>query len=275
MPACIHPVCIKLPNGAPQQVACGCCVACRINRTRNWTVRCMLELEAFNYVAQFQTLTFNNDCLPSDYGLHKRDLQLYFKRLRKNLGNRRIRYFACGEYGDKFGRPHYHAIVFGLGQSVMDRLLVRKSWPFGFVGIGTAEWNSIQYVTKYIQKKWTGSKSVAVYGDREPPFQLASKSLGLVTSIKYKSILQSDECLRLQNGKIVPIPPYIKRKLDIDTSIYDIDNLIERHEKALQCIDSGNFDKLYQYEKFLLESSIQRQRNLDGKSAIALARSKL
>ena len=274
MPGCIHPVCIKLPNGVPQVVACGRCVACRINRTRDWTVRCMLELESFDYVAQFQTLTFSNDNLPVDFGLHKRDLQLYFKRLRKNLCDRRIRYFACGEYGDRQGRPHYHAIVFGLSNSVVDRLIVQKSWPFGFVYCGSAEWNSIQYVTKYIQKKWTGEKA-AVYGNRQSPFQLVSKGLGLDMSVKYKDILCKDECLRLQNGKIVSIPSYIKRKLDIDTSIYDTDNLIERHEKALECVDSRNFDKLYEYEKFMHEASIQRQRNLDAKSVIASVRSKM
>lgn len=275
MPACIKPVTIKLSNGLPQTVACGRCVACRVNRTRAWTVRCMMELETYDYKAQFQTLTISDDFLPDDYSLRKRDLQLYFKRLRKSLGNRRIRYFACGEYGDRFGRPHYHAIVFGVGQSLLDKKIVRDSWHMGFVCIGRAEWDSIQYVTKYIQKKWTGTKAIETYGQRQPPFQLQSKGLGLDGCKKYLNILRADECIKLQNGKIAPIPSYIRRKLDIDTSLYDTDFMLEKQKDIMQYIDSEKIDKLYDYYQRMHQRDLQRQVNLDAKSALAAARSSM
>ena len=79
----------------------------------------------------FLTLTYNDDNLPSDVGLHKDDLQRFFKRLRKALDTKKIRYFACGEYGDTTSRPHYHAIVFGLGLNEIDKKYVTDAWPLG------------------------------------------------------------------------------------------------------------------------------------------------
>jgi hypothetical protein len=37
------------------------------------------------------------------------------KRLRKKIQPLKIRFFHCGEYGDKTRRPHYHALIFGYG----------------------------------------------------------------------------------------------------------------------------------------------------------------
>ena len=58
------------------------------------------------------TLTYNDDHLPANGSLQPRDLQLFWKRLRK-ARTPGIRYYACGEYGDQTARPHYHAIIFG------------------------------------------------------------------------------------------------------------------------------------------------------------------
>ena len=91
-------------------VPCGHCLACRIARTREWTVRLLHESEFWEDTI-FVTLTYDDEHLPSDRSLVPRDLTLFFKRLRKDLGDRKIKYYACGEYGDTFGRPHYHAII--------------------------------------------------------------------------------------------------------------------------------------------------------------------
>lgn len=56
--------------------------------------------------ASFVTLTYDNDSLPGDSGLHKEDFQRFMKRLRKYSGYD-LKYFACGEYGGRFKRPHY------------------------------------------------------------------------------------------------------------------------------------------------------------------------
>lgn len=273
MPACIHPITVKLPNGTPQTVACGRCVSCRINRTRSWAVRCMFELEDNNYNAQFSTFTYNDDCLPSDYGLHKRHLQLFFKRLRKSFYPRRIRYFAAGEYGDKGGRPHYHALIFGLSNNFVENEIVNRCWQQGFTYIGNVSWDSVNYVTKYIQKKWSGLKAQEVYGERQAPFQLQSQGLGLSTAQKYLDILNTEECIRLQNGSTVPIPYYFKRKLDIDTSLYDIRYQLKKVVDVTNYIDSEKIDKLYEYYNRMYARDLQREVNLYAKSKLATERS--
>lgn len=108
------------------ELPCGHCVGCRLERSRQWANRCLMELE-YHDSAYFVTLTYNDDYVPRSYyadpatgeaqpslTLCKRDFQLFMKRLRKAFPEDKIRFFACGEYGPTTFRPHYHAILFGL-----------------------------------------------------------------------------------------------------------------------------------------------------------------
>lgn len=95
---------IKLP--------CGKCIGCRLERSRKWAMRCVYEAQQYQENS-FLTLTYAPEFLPEGGTLVKRDLQLFFKRLRKSFPDVKIRYFACGEYGEQFARPHYHVILFG------------------------------------------------------------------------------------------------------------------------------------------------------------------
>lgn len=108
------------------EIPCGKCSGCKIDYSRQWANRCMLELE-YHKSAYFVTLTYDDlhvprtwyadphtgEALPA-YTLCKRDIQLFFKRLRKHFPDQKIRYFGCSEYGPKTQRPHYHFIIFGL-----------------------------------------------------------------------------------------------------------------------------------------------------------------
>ena len=77
--------------------------------------------------ASFVTLTYDESHIPENRQLDKRDAQLFLKRLRYHLGGRRIRYYLCGEYGERFGRPHYHAILFNVHPE-NDAQAIVKSW---------------------------------------------------------------------------------------------------------------------------------------------------
>lgn len=113
--------------------------------------------------------------------LVKSDLQKFFKRLRINRWRdgytKPIEYYASGEYGDRTQRPHYHAIIFGLGFNHYDVESVKLAWHHGSVDVGMVEPASIRYVAAYIDKKILGAK--AAYEGREPEFQISSQGIGL------------------------------------------------------------------------------------------------
>lgn len=146
---------------------CGRCVGCRLERSRQWAIRCMHESKMHEKNC-FITLTFNDDNLPKDLSLDHRVYQLFMKRLRKKYGNA-IRFYMAGEYGETFGRPHYHACIFGMdfadkvyhGKSPSGSLLytsktLEQLWPYGYSTIGDVNFESAAYVARYIMKKITG-----------------------------------------------------------------------------------------------------------------------
>lgn len=147
----------------PVTVPCGNCVGCKVEKSRKWAVRCMHEA-SLHVHNSFVTLTYNNENLPRRGTLVKRDLQLFFKRLRKAL-DVKFRYFAVGEYGDKYGRPHYHVLFFGL--DFPDKIFIRKRgdyqvyrsprlesiWEKGLCEIGIVSFASATYCARYVLKK--------------------------------------------------------------------------------------------------------------------------
>jgi len=101
----------------------------------------------------FVTLTYDNDHLPQGGELVPQDLTNYLKRLRKalSLQGRKIRYFACGEYGEKNNRPHYHLIIYGLAET--ETQIIAQCWGKGGIHVGSVTKDSLQYVCGYVLKK--------------------------------------------------------------------------------------------------------------------------
>lgn len=108
------------------QFSCGQCKPCRLNYAKEWGIRCFHESLRFTDNC-FLTLTYNPICLPDNYGLRRKDLTDFMKRVRRNYSgslsvyNKQtnkieypIRFFACGEYGDENSRPHYHTCLFNI-----------------------------------------------------------------------------------------------------------------------------------------------------------------
>jgi hypothetical protein len=151
----------------------------------------------------FVTLTYNNENLPEDKSINKKEFVNFMKRLRRALEPLQIRYLGCGEYGENFQRPHYHACIFGYGFPDKEVIFVdpkrAKAKPFrrghdhtlfkseklegiwkrGFVTVGNLTFESAAYVARYCMKKITGDKAPEHYNDREPEFALMSRMPGL------------------------------------------------------------------------------------------------
>lgn len=159
---------------------CGRCVGCRLERSRQWAIRCVNEssLQEDNC---FITLTYRPEDLPEFASLRYRDFQLFMKRLRKAAPGRRIRFFMCGEYGENFGRPHFHACLFGFNfpDRIFDResgsgarvdrsQLLERLWPFGFSSVGDVTFESAAYVARYCMKKVVGQDAELHYARLDP-----------------------------------------------------------------------------------------------------------
>lgn len=243
---CLKPIFIKADKyklgSVDRYVPCGRCMACRINKTQEWVLR--LELEKMsNDKTAFVTLTYDDDHLPIDEGLHKKDLQKFFKRLRKY--GLTFRYYAVGEYGEKeqkyydpadsdlielgkinpHGRPHYHVLFFGeTFQSDEHFELLKKAW-FNCSSdyweihrkklVGSTDSGSIRYVCDYMQKKQYGLNSIKEYWNSLPPFSLSSQRLGLEAFSKDIETYKENGFI-MYNGHKCPIPRYFRDKFDIE-----------------------------------------------------------
>jgi hypothetical protein len=176
--------------------------------------------ELYGKVGSFITLTYNCKNLPEGETLVKEHLQLFIKRLRKHVEPLRIKYYACGEYGDETHRPHYHIIIIAWHPDIEQcyrpdkkRLASRELeslWRYGNNVVGSADREAIQYVVGYIRKKLVGIG--ADYGDRLPPFALQSKGIGKEYVESHKEAILSDRGIT-RNGVNVILPRYYKKKL--------------------------------------------------------------
>lgn len=177
-------------RGEPLNLPCGQCVGCRLERSRQWAVRCVHEASLYDQNS-FLTLTYDDKHLPTDGSLVLSDFQNFMKRLRKSVAPKRVRFYHCGEYGELNGRPHYHALLFnhGFGDCklfskregtelfVSDEL--SKLWTHGFSTIGEVTFESAAYVARYIMKKVTGDRAEEHYAGRRPEYTTMSRRPGI------------------------------------------------------------------------------------------------
>lgn len=227
---CFKPIAI-IPKGkkTPMAVPCGKCMGCRIAKRREWSVRILHELTTWQGEGVFITLTYKDELLPINGSLEPRHLQLFWKRLRKYYKGKKIRYYACGEYGENTRRPHYHAIVFGLTMAELEgtrknnRLIspvIDDLWVYGYNVIGTVTSDSAQYVAGYIEKKLNGDKAVEEYEKRGVIAPFSRMSQGIGGKYAAENAAQIIENLDITiKGNHVGIPRYYKTKLNIDPQL--------------------------------------------------------
>lgn len=146
-------------------IPCGKCIACRIEKANQYASRCILEAERYKQKC-FVTLSYRPKDLPENGTLVVKDIQDFMKRLRKKIYPQKIRYFACGEYGDKTLRAHYHLLIYNYYPRDAKFFKYNKSkqplyiskeladtWGKGFIIFGDVTYESAGYVARYTQKK--------------------------------------------------------------------------------------------------------------------------
>lgn len=231
-----HPVVFSSGDGTPDRkvnIPCGQCVGCRLERSRQWAMRCVHEASLYENNC-FLTLTYNDEHCP--ISLNRVDLQKFLKRLRRKYSNKRIRFYGCGEYGEENERPHYHvclfnhrfddAVLYSYRDSV--RLYISESlmrlWPFGFSTIGDLTFESAAYTARYIMKKVTGQKACDRYDvidwstgeiiERMPEFNCMSlkPGIGYDWFKKFKSDCYPSNEVVLRGRKMRP-PKFYDKKL--------------------------------------------------------------
>lgn len=178
---CFNPFFTRVSGcDTPLPFPCGKCLSCREQSAKVWRLRCELEYLCHS-TAAFVTLTYSDENLPDYRTLVPAHLTSFLKRLRKSL-DYKIRYFACGEYGSKRGRPHYHLIIFGLKKEDYDK--VKQNWHYAdlkkysrAVDVQEAGLDSLGYVAGYVGKKLPVNQYYSEF--REPSFHRCSLGLGL------------------------------------------------------------------------------------------------
>lgn len=245
-------------SGVSIPIPCGQCVGCRLEKSRQWAMRCLHE-KRLHKDNCFVTLTYNNDHLPTAGTLVKRDLQLFMKRLRNELGSG-IRFYACGEYGELNLRPHYHAILFNVtfkdrkyyattkgGFRLDTSVTLNRIWsddrgPIGFATIGEVNFETAAYVARYVMKKVTGPNAHKKYDvvdadgvitARIPEFTVMSRRPGVGKGWfdRYgNETYAHDNCII--NGRTVRPPRYYDGKFELTDAAALLEIKRKRKRKA-------------------------------------------
>lgn len=254
--------CVKPITRGMHAFGCGQCIPCTIKRRRQWAHRIILE-NAIAGDSAFLTLTYDDSNLPlvSSPGslannftemkiptLFPQDLSDWLKRLRWALSPLKIRFYAVGEYGNETHRPHYHAAVFGLPSCDRGRTirvpnsnradwanccdvcrLVGETWDKGDIEVGDINYQSANYIARYVTKKMNRKDDARLQG-RLPEFSRSS----LYPGIGAPAIPQLAESLRrcgfldknldvphtFRHGDVeMPLGRYMRSKLRLELGL--------------------------------------------------------
>lgn len=287
---------------------CGQCMPCRVNRRRLWTHRIMLEtaLQAEN---SFLTLTYSDDHLPkTSKGLPTLDpthLQLWLKRLRKEISPLLLRFYAVGEYSAS-GRPHYHVIIFGglpPCKNIQTRTnernqpiplaccpscaLIQNTWCFysengskhslGLIYNGEVTQQSAAYTAGYVEKKLTAKDDHRLNG-RHPEFMRCSKGIGKgflwdVASVLLEHDLENldDVPSQLRHGnRVMPLGRYLRSKLRemVGKDPKAPQATLDAIKEEMRPLRETAFENSRSFKDEVIKAGNQRVLNMETKAAI-------
>lgn len=259
-------------------VPCGQCIGCRLERSRQWAVRCCHEASLYKENC-FITLTFNDYSLRENGSLNKKDFTKFMKRFRKKFGEG-IRFFECGEYGSKLGRPHHHACIFNFDfpdrqlwqirdgvrlyrSEQLEKLWSKRIKPeevenyptdlvwydmknrpnvkMGFCTVGDVTFESAAYVARYLMKKIVGKNSEDHYGEKIPEYINMSRKPGIARDwIKeYETDVYPHDYVVIRNDIKCKPPKYYDYIYEL-TNSSEMDNI--KFKRKLRLLDKDFID---------------------------------
>lgn len=257
---------------------CGRCVGCRASRARQWAIRCVHEASLHSQNA-FVTLTYEDaHAVPS---LDYRDFQLFMKRFRKKVPG--LRFYMCGEYGDRTFRAHFHALLFGwypsdgvqCGKDIVSSRELSSVWQKGFCSVGQVTPQSAGYVARYVMKKQFDSQRGSRYDRVDPStgewFKVAPEfsrmslkpGIGFGWFEKYwRDVYLARDGVVLDRGRVQKAPRYYDKLLEASQCDLKDEKDFERYVKSSQFAEDCTPERLRVRELLATEREKARSRFL-------------
>lgn len=219
---CYKPIIVGYTKShQPIKVSCRKCDECLQTRANDWGLRCHFEIKNHQENC-FITLTYDKNPVL----LHKEHMQKFIKRLRKKIYPKKIKYFSCGEYGDKQLRPHYHLIIFG--HDFNDKIYWKNSqsgkriylskeltnlWGYGNTTTQYANAQTARYSARYAAKS---KENLPWPQNKQPEFNTMSQNLGVKEILAHiDNYLETDQIY--VDGYAYKIPQVILNKYITET----------------------------------------------------------
>lgn len=269
MAYCISPIYLRKQNNF---VPCGKCGNCVYRKISDYTLRLKVEWR-HSRRCYFVTLTYAKN----PFNIDKEDVQRYFKRLRK-LGFS-FSYFALGDYGDTFGRPHYHVVFFAKG--IFDVSLLWDTWESGrvgggrgFVDIRPVTFGRLAYVVSY---GFLAKVSWQKEDKRTPPFFLMSKRPALGSQYLTRSMIKYHRLNDLwyfpDHGFKKALPRFFRDKIfsKLSRDVHSVQFALKSDEKLMRdlfeiSLTQPNPDKVYA-ERMIVNSDLYLGKLIERKKS--------
>lgn len=251
-------------NGDPIPIPCGSCFCCRLDIQKAAIDRMFCAWKCHS-VSAFVTFTYDDEHLIFQDGfrqptLSKDDLHKYLDNIRHLLHKVKFEYYACGEYGDKFNRPHYHVLFFGLDYQ-LHKSFFEQSWKKGSVKVLPVQSGSFRYVAKYLSKPYSKEYNDIQYYDIGliPPFRKMSRGLGVKVYLDHLDEIR-DNGFFVFCGRRISVSRYYFNKL----LAYN-DRLVLAREKS---IDDNRRRLSEDAKRFNLSDSYYRHFRVEQKEKV-------
>lgn len=282
------PLTVAAHIGRHIKLPCGRCIGCKIQRSQEWATRCLHESQQYENNC-FLTCTISEEHLAraAPGGSLSRSIhQTFLKRVRARYEHQ-IRFYMCGEYGEKLKRPHYHYLLFNhtfsdrqyshtseSGEKLYRSEVLEDLWQFGKCWIGDVTYESCAYVASYVMKKLSGELAVDHYrrideaGNEywlEPEFNLMSRRPGIGKhwwEQFNQDVINEDVVVRKNGGKMRP-PRYYDKLLELFDSKLMVELKYKRELRA-KLLNEDNTPARLEVKELVTKAKLKiKNRNLE------------